>query len=558
MTVVLFAGYFVLLLILGVFARLRSRPGHEDFFLARRRLGPLVLLLTLAATNFSSFTVFGFAGAGYRLGYSYYPIMAFGTGFMALTFLLLGIPAHRAAKAQGAITPPELIGLRFENRALHLAYLLVMVVFTLPYLALQPMGAGYMLNALFGLPYAAGAGLVVFVGLGYVLLAGMRGDAWTDFLQGLVMLAGLAVLFGATVKALGGFALVNNDLLANQGELFSRPGGGNFFTPQVWFSYLFLWFVCDPMFPQLFQRFFAARDEKALKMAALFYPLVTGVLFFFPVALGVMAHKVLPGIEGTKTDQILPLLVNKSLPGFFSGVLTVCGIAALMSTMDSQLLTLSSMLVRDIRVLLGKPAEGSKPLHFLVVVILALIGLFLALRPWGTILQIATETFTGLAVLFPVTVAAAYWQKANPWAGFAAIVTGEVLVVLYHFKLLPSFGFLAVVPVVVVVSGILIGGSFLLPARGLKPWVTGGRIKWWQVAPFFVIFVLSLDFYNWHRPRPVVLGLPLWLWFHFLLIGLLFWVMVFVLRAGKKERGSAVGSGAETLFDEHYAPGEGD
>jgi SSS family solute:Na+ symporter len=312
------------------------------------------------------------------------------------------------------------------------------------------------------------------------------------------------------------------------------------------------------MFPQLFQRFLAAKDEKALKIAALFYPLVTGVLFFFPVALGVMAHKVLPGIEGAKTDQILPLLVNKSLPGFFSGVLTVCGIAALMSTMDSQLLTLSSMLVRDIRVLLGKPAEGSKPLHFLVVVILALVGFFLALRPWGTILQIATETFTGLAVLFPVTVAAAYWQKANPWAGFAAIVIGEVLVVLYHFKLLPGFGFLAVVPVVVVVSGILIGGSFLLPARGLKPWVTGGRIKWWQVVPFFVIFVLSLDFYNWHRQRPVVLGLPLWLWFHFLLIGLLFLALIFVLRAGKKEKGSAVGSGAETLFDEHYAPGEGD
>ncbi len=543
MTVVLFAGYFVLLLILGIFARLRSKPGHEDFFLARRRFGPLILLLTLAATNFSSFTVFGFAGAGYRFGYAYYPIMAFGTGFMALTFILLGIPAYQAAKAQGAITPPELIRSRFKNRALHLAYLLVMVVFTLPYLALQPMGAGYMLNALFGLPYVMGAGLVVLVGLSYVLPAGMRGDAWTDLFQGVVMLVGLALIFGAVVKRLGGFVEVNSDLIARQGELFSRPGRGGVFTPAVWFSYLVLWFVCDPMFPQLFQRFLAAKDEGSLKRAALFYPIVTGVLFFFPVALGVMAHRVLPGFEGAQTDQILPLLVNKTLPQFFSGVLTVCGLAALMSTMDSQLLTLSSILVRDIRILLGKPAEGSRPLHFPVVVALALAGLFLALKPWGTILQIATETFTGLAVLFPVTLAAAYWKKANPWAGFASIVVGEALVVLYHFKLLPSFGFLPVVPVVVVVSLIVILGTVLFPARGLNPWVTLKGISWWRVVPFFLIFGLSLDFYNWHRQQPVVFGLPMWLWFHFLLVGLLFFALFFVLRVGKQEISSKVGSG---------------
>ncbi|MEO0009888.1 MAG: sodium:solute symporter family protein, partial [candidate division WOR-3 bacterium] len=109
MTVVIFAGYLLILLMLALRARQKARPGAEDFFLASRTLGPLMLLLTLAATNFSAFTVFGFAGAGYRFGYSWYPIMAFGTGFMALTFILLGIPAHRAGKETGAITPPELI-----------------------------------------------------------------------------------------------------------------------------------------------------------------------------------------------------------------------------------------------------------------------------------------------------------------------------------------------------------------------------------------------------------------------------------------------------------------
>ena len=67
-------------------------------------------------------------------------------------------------------------------------------------------------------------------------------------------------------------------------ELFARPGGGGRFTYGIWFSYLALWFLCDPMFPQLFQRFMAARTARSLRVTALLYPLVTGVLFFLPVA----------------------------------------------------------------------------------------------------------------------------------------------------------------------------------------------------------------------------------------------------------------------------------
>ncbi len=522
-------GYLLILVVFALFARRQRRPGHEDYFLARRRLTPLVLFFTLAATNFSSFTIFGFAGAGYRSGYAYYPIMAFGTGFMALTFLLLGIPAWRAARASGAITPPELIGYRFQNRFLHAVYLLVMVVFTLPYLALQPIGAGYMLKSLLGIPYHTGVLFVVFAGLFYVLIAGLRGDAWTDLFQGLLMLFGIAIVFAGMVRALGGWEGLNRQLSTRQPGLFSRPGLDGMWTPKIWLSYLLLWFLCDPMFPQLFQRFLAARDERGIKLSALLYPLITGLLFFFPVALGVIGHLVVPGLEGTKTDQVLPLMVGKTLAPLAGGILTLCGLAALMSTMDSQLLTLSSMLVRDIRLLLGRPPEGRTPWHLPVTVILALSGLFLALKPWGTILNIATQTFTGLAVLFPVTIAGAYWKRANPWAGLVSVVTGEALVVAYHLKLLPDFGFLPVVPIVGISALVLIIGSLIFPARGLAAWAEVKPGFWRQWIVFGAIFILSLDFYNWHRHSPVLIGLPLWLWFHILLNALLFLAIFLII-----------------------------
>jgi SSS family solute:Na+ symporter len=537
---IIIAGYLLVLLLLGLLARRGTPKTHEGFFLANRAIGPVLLFLTMAATNFSAFTVFGFSGAGYRIGYAYYPIMAFGTGFMALTFVLIGVPVWQAAKRLGAVTPPELIRLRFGHAPLHAAYLVVMVVFTLPYLALQPMGAGYALKGLLGIPYVWGALAVTAVGVGYVLLGGMRADVWTDALQGIIMLAAMLAVFLGVAAALGGFSHANRQVFERFPELFSRPGGGDSLPMSIWFSYMALWFLCDPMFPQLFQRFLAARDSRSLKLTALLYPLATGSLFFLPVAIGVMGRLALPGLTGKETDQILPMVVAKLLPPWLGAVAIAGGLTALMSTMDSQLLTLSSMVVRDGAALL---APGSLPLAIrrpsfprkgLVILLLAAAGLALALKPWAPILEIATETFTGLAVLFPVTLAAVYWRRTNAWAGFASILVGEALVVLYHFKLLPTFGLLPVIPVIAVVTLVLVVGSLLRPAQGLEPLARPSARGWRWVAVFGFVFLLGNDFWAWRQATPLWLGLPWWLWYYVGLCMLLSVLMAVAFREPKR------------------------
>jgi SSS family solute:Na+ symporter len=529
LTAAIIAAYLAVLVGLGALARRRSGATHEAFFLANRALGPVLLLLTMAATNFSSFTVLGFSGAGYRIGWAYYPVMAFGTGFIAVTFLVIGIPAMRAARELGAVTPPELIRLRLPNRALHAAYTVVMVAFTLPYLALQPMGAGYALRELTGIPYAWGAGIVVAVGVAYVLLGGLRGDVLTDAFQGLLMLATLIVLFIAVARALGGFAAAGASAAAAAPALFGRPGGGGAFTPGIWLSYMLLWSLCDPMFPQLFQRFMAARDSRAIKTTALLYPLITGVLFFFPVALGVLGRLALPGLAGKEADSVLPRLAAQLLPPWAGAVALVAVLAALMSTMDSQLLTLSSIVIRDGAVLAG----AAKPRRFIsrpaAIVGLALAGFLLALRPWAPLLEIATETFSGLAVLFPVTLAALWWRRTNAWAGFASILAGETIVVLYHFKLLPSFGLLPAIPAVAAAALVLVAGSVARPGRSEPVMRPPRRWPLWA-AGFAVLFALACDFWNWGDARLGWLALPRWLWYHFVLVAALFLLLFAALR----------------------------
>src|SRR4030065_2202726 len=175
LSVGLFALYLSSLLAIGAYAWRRSKRTSEDYFVASRAIGRVVLFLSLAATNFSAFTFFGFAGAAYKFGLAYYGIMAFGTGFMALSFYFIGKKVWQLGKKHGYITPPELIGDRFKSDTLRTLFLVVMIVFTLPYLATQAIGGGIAINQLTegDVSDELGAVVVTVVILLYVNIGGM-------------------------------------------------------------------------------------------------------------------------------------------------------------------------------------------------------------------------------------------------------------------------------------------------------------------------------------------------------------------------------------------------
>lgn len=172
--IVILAAYLLVVLVIGWFARTHWKSSPASYFLADRQLGTLILLATMTATNFSAFTVFGTSGAGYRDGWSFFPIMGFGTGFMALSFWVIGRKAWRIARERGLITPSELVRSLYDSPAVSLLFALVMIVFTVPYLALQPIAAGYALEELTGLPYFYGSLLVTAIIVLYTLHGALR------------------------------------------------------------------------------------------------------------------------------------------------------------------------------------------------------------------------------------------------------------------------------------------------------------------------------------------------------------------------------------------------
>ncbi|MBM4331959.1 MAG: sodium:solute symporter family protein [Deltaproteobacteria bacterium] len=524
-------SYFVIILLIGLYSRKYSKNTPEDFFLGGRNLGPILLFFTMAATNFSAFTVFGFSGAGYRSGYAFYPIMAFGTGFMAITFSFIGKRVYELGKEKGYITPSELIGKHYQSRVLQLLVFAVMVIFTLPYIAIQPISAGYTLESLLGIPYFLGGALVMAVIVFYVFLGGFRGVVWTDAVQGGMMIILMSVALFLLAAPHGGVAQANLAVFEKYPELYSRPGMGNAFPVSIWFSYMLLWLLCDPVFPQLFQRFFSAKNHRSLDLTMLAYPAICGFLFLLPITIGVIGRLSFPGLSGKEADKILPLLLSQQADNWLGALILTAGLAALMSTLDSQLLTLSSMFTRDA---IANPKNGKKQewLGKLFILVLAGAGLVIAYRPPSTILIIATEAFTGLAVLFPTVLGGLYWRKASSLGAILSILVGEALVVGYMLKLLPTFGFLPVVPVLFVTGLVFFVVSFSQSSRPFKEQISSWKISKDEKTRkntlissivFSALFFLGIDFWAWGSASPLIGGFPWWVWYF---VGLNLLVMV--------------------------------
>ncbi|MCO6487851.1 MAG: sodium:solute symporter family protein [Phaeodactylibacter sp.] len=475
-------AYFILFVYIAITflgslagARQESKT-PEGYFLANRNLGTLALFFTILATNFSAFYFIGYAGEGYRIGYPYYVVMAMGTALACLSFFLIGAPAWKLGREKGHITPAELVYGQTGSRFLQFLFASIMLLFTLPYLALQIVGAGYILeNITKGqVPYFAGASLLTAFTIAYVWIGGMRSVARTDLKQGLLMVILMFLAVVVIARSLGGLTEAHRQVLELRPGLFSREGADGFYAPQRWFSLLIFWLFCIPMFPQIFMRFYIARSMVQLKKSALLYAFIPLLIAIFPIIIGVLGHLSFPGLEGRAADQILPMMLVEHSSEWFAALVMTGALAAFMSTLDSQLLALSTITTRDFIIGLGGKQlrmEQQVRAGRALVLAFALVGLAIAYRPFATIFDMGKLAFSGLAVLFPVALFVVRGKKVPTAAAAASILLGEGLLLAFYYGWLPErwlLGFEAFIPV--------LGLCFLIVGAG---WVLSN--KTWQV-----------------------------------------------------------------------------
>ncbi len=524
--------YLLLTLLIGFLFKRISGKNEIEFFLAGRHLKSLLLFFTLSATNFSAFTIFGFSGAGYRIGYAFYPIMGFGTGFMALSFYVIGEKIMILSKKRGYITPSDFVYDRYRSPFLKILFSTIMVIFTLPYISIQSISAGKAIHSLTGLPYILGATIITTFVMIYVATGGMRSIVWTDLIQGLMMITFTSVAFMLIIKYMGGFTKVSNEVYRIFPDLYSRPGKNNIMKPGIWVGYMLLWFFADPMFPHLFQRFIAAESKEDIRLSMILYPIITTILFLITVSIGVIGRYSFPVLEKAKTDAIFSLLISKYLPPVLGTVLFIGSIAALMSTMDSQILTLTSMISLDFL----KNKKHNVSWDRFIIFLIGTFSLLISYRPPMTILNfIRKTTFNGLGVLAPSIIGGLYWKRGNKYGAIASILIGETLVLLYYFNFIKTPGILPFIIIILSTIFVYIAISIITTQQNENTEIVfkikKSSISW--LILFLVIFILANDFWNWGKKEiSLFIGLPVWVWY-FIIMGIILTVTysIFIKKA---------------------------
>ena len=422
----------IYLLILISVGYLTHRHNHhadlDDFYLAGRNLGGFVLLLTLYATQYSGNTLLGYPGEAFQLGFAW--VMS--VGFMMaiiVVYLLFAPQLQRIAKQKHFITPGDWIAYRFNSPSLTLVANVLLVAAISNYLLAQLMAMGHVTEGLSGgsIPYWVGVLLLTFVVIIYETVGGMRAVAWTDCIQGLMLLVGLVGLLIAVGPTPDHLANLTNEIARTSPEKVVVP---SWEISRNWFSSIILIGFSGAVYPHAIQRIYAARSTRSLKRAfsvMVFLPLVTtGVMFL----VGILAIGELS--DGGDPDQVMPTLLTmwagQSTLLFGLSVLVITAIvAAVMSTADSVLLSLSSILAKDIigtTLLRGASQERltrtGKILSWVIVSILVGIALSPRVTLWG-LTEIKMEILAQVAPLF---VLGAAWSRLTTSAAFVGMLAG--------------------------------------------------------------------------------------------------------------------------------------
>ncbi|SFS44527.1 sodium:solute symporter family protein [Halostagnicola kamekurae] len=421
-------GYLLLALAIGLLAyRLTDRTA-EDFYLASRTVGTVVLLFTTFATLLSAFTFFAGPNMAYAWGPEWILVMGLMDGIIfAVLWYVVGYKQWLLGQRYDYVTLGEMLGDRFASSGLRGLVAGISLVWLFPYVMLQQVGAGTALEALTdgAVSYAMGAGLLTVFMICYVVVAGFRGVAWTDTLQGAFMLVTTWLAFAWVLVAVGGLEAATGTLGDSPATAeFLALGSANY-TPQWMLSTAITIGFGVAMFPQVNQRFFVAGSKRVVKRSFALWPILCVLLFVPSFLLGVWARGL--GLEMGESGNILPVVLNEYTPVWFAAVVVAGAMAAMMSSSDSMLLSGSSYFTRD----LYRPfveADLSDRREDLIaragVVCFAVATFLASLYNPATLFELGDAAFGGFAQLALPVILALYWRGTTR-SGLIAGIAGS-------------------------------------------------------------------------------------------------------------------------------------
>ncbi len=454
--------FVCLMFIVGVYAKRRTGLGADEYYLAGRKISSLVSWATYFSTTYSAFMLVGLVGFSYMFG-----VGALGFELIYLMGLMLAVffgpYFYAASRVRNYLTPSQILGDRYESKTVSFTVALVYLVFLIPYMSVQLIGPAIIFDRLSNhtLPFEIGVLIMATTTLTYTFIGGMRGVAWTDLIQGLIFLSSALALLLYVFSMAGGFNAFSI-LEAKYPELLSVPGGMGRFTFTYFLNLTIPWFFFCLSNPQVAQRFFIPRSPKAMGRMIKGFVIVGFIYTIIVVLIGLIARvsiepsMVKPRLE---PDYVTPAILEISPSPL--AIITMIGImAASISTLDSILLTLSSIISIDIVGGKYEPVFTGR----LSMTVLTIIAVVFALTRPGVIVELSVASSAGLLSVVPSLIAAFKWRKGSKIASILSITIGALTSAFIQLFKLSIYG-LGAGPLTILVSTI----TFILVSLLTKP-----------------------------------------------------------------------------------------
>ena len=447
-----FLAYLVLLLIKGSLT-FKFNKTLADYVLAGRRLGPWLVSISERSSGESAWLLIGLPGLALATGFNaIWPAIGCVAGIL-FSWTFISRRLRMETEKHNALTLPDLFENRFSDKthALRIASTIIIILFFTVYVSAQFLAAGKVLNTIFGISKLQGMMVGAFIIVIYTVMGGFFAVAWTDLLQGTIMVFTLVLLPIVGIIELGGIEKLSSALKNIDPNLLLVGGGKHGFAAVAsilgWLG-IGLGYMGQP---HLVTRFMAIKDPRKLRQGTLIAMCWALLAFWGAVFIGIIGLGLFGNVFADQ-EQIMPYMTKALVPAGLAGIMISGAIAAMMSTADSQLLVSTSAISRDIYQQMMKKDAPQRRLVLIsrvATLIIGIVAFFLALSAESLVYWLVLYAWAGLGASFgPTLLTTLWWKKVTKQGVLSGMIVGTITVLIWYnvpvlknslYELIPAF-----------------------------------------------------------------------------------------------------------------------
>ncbi|KYZ78280.1 sodium/pantothenate symporter [Anaerosporomusa subterranea] len=438
--------YLAAMFLIGVWSAretVKAKGGFiEQYFLGGRGMGGFILAMTLTTTYISAGSFIAGPGMAYSMGLGW---VLLSMSQLPVGYLVLGVLGKRfaiVARKIHAVTIIDFLKERYQSKTVVILSAIGILLFFLAAISVQFIGGARLFESMTGLPYQTA--LFVFAGvvIGYVTIGGFRAVVLTDTAQGIVMFVGTVILIAGVFMYGGGVRPIMDKLMAINPDLITPYGVKSFITvPWIVSFWILVGFGVIGL-PQVAVRGMAYKSSKAMHNAIIIGTIFTGFLMLGMHLVGAVGQAILPNIK--VADTVIPEITKTTLNPWLAGIFLTAPLAAIMSTVSSQLLVLSSTICKDLYINYINPNPNEafvRKLSFFITALAGLTVFLLSYNPPDFLVWLNLFALAGMETVFLwPTLLGLYWKRANDAGAISSILVGVSSYLYCHYYWSRPFG----------------------------------------------------------------------------------------------------------------------